>query len=455
MPRGRIGTRMQAIDWHARYNAPSALSRARDGAHLHLAADSAGAGNTQYLVARALQPEITAPALRAVSEIVGSRFYVPPAMLARILREADPVATVNPDAVRFEGFSTCCSAYARLDIEDAALEVSTRRHGTTNVDFGPELRGALAQVRAGDALEITIGADAVAIRSENQEIVERKVPLPERWVKGFGDVQLAMAGMAPAFSMRRIAAQRFLRGLPRGKSDHLEYVSMQGPQCRSSPRPGEGAVPLRGAHRLRVLEPLAAKAERLDVYLNPDLGSTAWVLQFGGQRLGLVLNAEPWRGFSGDGGLLGALAEGAVSDSPALRAALRWSGRLDPMALAEGSGCSPETAAHALAQLASEGLLGFDLSDGSYFHRALPYRARGAGKVPRRLKAAEALASGGHVAIAPDGKSVRVTSGDVVHQVTMVGGAYRCTCPWFARNGQTRGPCKHVLATQLALEQMV
>src|SRR5688572_22416902 len=67
-----------------------------------------------FLQARLAFPQVTARALRAVSDMAGARFYVPPAMLARILREADPVATVSPQAVRFEGFSACCSAYVRL-----------------------------------------------------------------------------------------------------------------------------------------------------------------------------------------------------------------------------------------------------------------------------------------------------------------------------------------------------
>ncbi|MEM9973160.1 MAG: SWIM zinc finger family protein [Pseudomonadota bacterium] len=446
---------MKAVDWRARYKASSALMR-RDKAeaHLRLVADAEGAPDTAYLVARALRPEVTAAALRAVSEIVGSRFYVPPAMLARILREADPVATVSAEAVRFEGFSACCSAYARLDIENTALEAATRQAGTTNVDFGPKLRGALAQIRPSDRLDISIGAHGIAFSDGQQEIVEHKVPLPERWITGFGDVQVAMAGMERAFSLNRIAAQRFLRGLPRGKNDHVRYVSSVRGQGLSSSRQSASAVPLRGAHRLRVLEPLAPKCESLAVYVNPALGSTAWVLEFAGQRFSLVLNAEPWRGFSGDGGLLGDLADGAGPSASTLHAALKWHGQLEAKSIARRCGCTVDLARNALARLAGEGLLGFDLADGSYFHRALPYQLADGGRTPRRLEAAEALATGGHVTVAPDGKSARVTSGEVVHHVSVSGSIYRCTCPWFARNGASRGPCKHVLATQIVLERV-
>ena len=45
-----------------------------------------------------------------------SRYSIPPAMLQQILLLADPVATATADRLRFEAFSSRCSAYARLDM---------------------------------------------------------------------------------------------------------------------------------------------------------------------------------------------------------------------------------------------------------------------------------------------------------------------------------------------------
>jgi uncharacterized Zn finger protein len=41
---------------------------------------------------------------------------------------------------------------------------------------------------------------------------------------------------------------------------------------------------------------------------------------------------------------------------------------------------------------------------------------------------------------------------DVTHRVRLGEGVPRCTCPWFAKHQGDRGPCKHVLAAQLAIE---
>ncbi|MDA8747679.1 hypothetical protein N9M66_05665 [Litoreibacter sp.] len=303
-----------------KYGHASKLSPGPQGCSLNLASDHAAAVKPPFLKARVLFPDVTAKSLRAVSEIVGSRFYVPPSMLAKILREADPVATVGADAVRFEGFSACCSAYIRLDLDNDALKTEERRKGTTNVDFGPKMRGALSTVARSAEMEISIGASSVEIITNGNSIVEKKVPLPLRWVKGFAEVQVAIAGMQPAFNLPKISAQRFLRGLPGGKNDQRIWVTANGTTARVSARESRGAVSLWGSHRLRVFEPLVALADSLDVQCNYATGATSWALDFGSQRLWVILNAEPWRGFSGDGGLLSKIATSDKSGVAAIAA---------------------------------------------------------------------------------------------------------------------------------------
>ncbi|MCG6901867.1 MAG: SWIM zinc finger domain-containing protein [Rhodobacter sp.] len=439
---------MANIEHAYRYPGHSSLSGTPGKQQLSLVCDTADPRESRdFLTAVALSPDISAKALRAVSEIVGSRFYVPPSMLARILREADPVATVSPEAVRFEGFSACCSAYIRLDMDDGALEVSHRRSGTTNVDFGAELRAALAQVQPGSRMEINIGPQSVGISHERAAVVERKVPLPARWIRGFGNVQVHLAGMEPAFTLSQVAAQRFLRSLPRSKSDHQIWVAAAQNIVRTTSRRTPGGVPLRGAHRLRVFETLVGKAKALQVFKNPDLESSAWVLDFGTQRLILVLNAEPWRGFSGDGGLLSELALADV-DTAALRAQLNWQDRLDIAALTQATAMTPDQVRRAIAHLAASGLVGFDLAQGAWFHRVLPLDMTKLDALNPRLKAARKLVDAGAVALCDDG--AEVTSKDAVHRVRLDEAGYSCTCAWYARNKAARGPCKHVLATEIA-----
>ncbi|WP_299915806.1 SWIM zinc finger family protein [uncultured Roseobacter sp.] len=444
---------MSALEQNYRYLARSALRDHANGQTLALVSDTSAspANQGQFLKARALYPDVTARGLRAVSEIVGSRFYVPPSMLARMLREADPVATVSSTAVRFEGFSACCSAYIRLDLDQNALNTTLRRKGTVNVDFGAEMRSTLAQMSTRNTLDLTIGADAVEVARDGQAIVEKKVPLPLRWIKGFAEVQTVMAGMTKAYTLKPMAAQRFLRQLPRGKSDHLQWLTLAGDLPRLTMREVPGAVPLRGAHRLRALEVMAGLCERLEVYVNRDTGASAWVLELAAQRLCLVLNANPWRGFSGDGGLLSQIATSDGSGAAALRAQLCWQEQLDEVSLAAATGLSVRDTRRAMAELAAVGLLGFDLKENRYFHRVLPFDLERIAAMNPRLNAAQKLLDKGAVQMI--GKGAEVRSAGVIHRVDAHAEGWRCTCPWYAKHAGGRGPCKHVLAVEMQVEQ--
>ena len=83
-------------------------------------------------------------------------------MVAARIAAADPVVTSNVDRLRFESFSACAGVYARLDLEPALLDGARDDGGTTNVDFNPPMRAALAGVRDADAMLMNVGHDEVA-----------------------------------------------------------------------------------------------------------------------------------------------------------------------------------------------------------------------------------------------------------------------------------------------------
>ena len=100
----------------------------------------------------------------AVAGVARSRFHTPPAMLHRILLAADPIVTCTDGRIRFESLSACCGVYARLDLLGGALDGEVLGRGTTNVDFGAEMRAALAGVDVG-TLWLEIGLDEVEVRA--------------------------------------------------------------------------------------------------------------------------------------------------------------------------------------------------------------------------------------------------------------------------------------------------
>src|SRR5262245_36153141 len=141
------------------------------------------------------RPKRTAELLRGLMRVVQARFHVPPAMLQRILAQADPIVTCSDDRLRFEGFSGCCGVYARVDLLPAAVRGEPLSRGTTNVDFNPPMLAALAMIRDSDRVSLAIGADAVQLETGRETVVEKKVKLPLRWLKGLVEVQAVQSRM--------------------------------------------------------------------------------------------------------------------------------------------------------------------------------------------------------------------------------------------------------------------
>jgi hypothetical protein len=443
------------------YRYPVASAIERSGAPvLRLATSGGSAESPTFFRGRLTRPYVTAQFLRGLSRVVGARYHVPPAMLTRILREADPVVTSGGGLLRFEGFSACASAYARVDLTPRVYDGDVVGHGTTNVDFNAPMRAALAGVTDGDALALRVGVDRVELDRGDDTVVERKVPLPLRWLKGFVEVQAYQARMEPRFTLDGPDALRFLRALPRvSTSRHEQWLVPAGRSVRLSMTQAKDAVRVSGTERLRVLEDMVGGSKALRVYADAGGQSTAWELDADGLRFTLVLSADVWRGFSGEGQALEPLAAMARRE-PLLaraRATLKWQATIPPADLAAALGASAEDATRALLMLGSRGLVGFDVSSGAFFHRELPFDLSAVDALHPRLLAAKKLLGEAGVEIgglaAGEPTEVFVTGSGVVHRVRFDGEEARCTCPWFSKYEGARGPCKHVLAAQMFVEE--
>ena len=165
--------------------------------------------------------------------------------------------TCHVDRLRFEAFSACCGVYVRYDMGLDALDGELMRPGATNVDVNPPLRAALGRLGPRSSLHLGVGPDELTVMTEDGVVVERKVDLPVRWVKGFGEVGVAQAALEPRLELSGAVAQRFLRDLPRLNDDvHL----VPGPRWSRVARPD--GVRVGGPQRLKLLEPLARHARR-------------------------------------------------------------------------------------------------------------------------------------------------------------------------------------------------
>ncbi len=338
------------------------------------------------------RPDQAAVALLCVARVARTRFYEPPGMVAAKIRAADPVVTVEPTGLRFESFSVCCGVHSRFDALEETLDMTSRRMGTVNVDFNPPMREALARITAAAPLHMKVGFDSVEVETFDGKVTEEQVSLPERWFRGFAEVQVAGARMEPIAELRAVEAMRFIRGLPRGNAGRSTFwLQGSGRSLRLASRPSHGSAPVAAPERLRVLEPVARFLTGLTVYGTPgEEAPTSWVASLRGARLSVTLSPHLSRGFSGEGGLLHDLVDESLGiEAELLDAALvdRW--RFTSNELLD-TGMTLERARRALSWLGAHGRVGYDPIDGAYFRRDCALSSRGPHKRPAATSRREA-----------------------------------------------------------------
>ncbi|MDR2940887.1 MAG: SWIM zinc finger domain-containing protein [Clostridiales bacterium] len=105
----------------------------------------------------------------------------------------DPVITVHPDIVSFEAFSLDESIYGCLSIEMDEFEmIGEPKLGTTNIDFSAKLAKSLERFRTYSNVELSVNPDGfIADSGTVPQHIEKKIDLPESWVKGFTQVSSA------------------------------------------------------------------------------------------------------------------------------------------------------------------------------------------------------------------------------------------------------------------------
>lgn len=419
-----------------------------DGLRLETAVGSLARGRVahpRFFEGFLTRPDEAAACLLAVANVARTAYYerTDPRLL-------DPVVTADGEALRFESFSGCGGVHARWDALPGGLDGQTLDHGTTNVDINNPLRLALTRVRPGNPLHLGVGPQDLTVTTMDAALVERKVALPPRWVRGFAEASIIAAGMRPVASVSAAEARIFLRSLPRqGSSVFWVVPAGRGLRVSTAYRPGAACLAAPG--RLREMEPLLRYARALTLHAAPSNGgpaASAWQLDLGAGRVVLTLSPELSRGFSGEGGVLVDLAAPDAHVVDRVLETISWAPGADPATIAFAIGEPESSVRQALTVLGTSGLVGFDVATGQYHHRALPFDpTRAAKDNPRLVKARELVD-----AVARLGDDAwTIDRGDHAQQVRQAAdGGWSCTCPWWSQYVGSRGPCSHVLAVMVS-----
>ncbi|MBI2300961.1 MAG: SWIM zinc finger family protein [Armatimonadetes bacterium] len=402
------------------------------------------------------QPLIFRDGLLTLREVVAARFYRPD--LWRLL---DPVVTTEEEWVRLECFSSCAGVYTRVDLRPDVFESGDLGgEGTTNVEFGADFAAQLSRLRPGRESAFEVSEECVALAGETGTAVERKVDLPERWLRGFLQVQAIQRASEPRFELAAGPARQLLSALP-GTGAPV-YATAAGQVLANPGR--AAALGVGGLHRLKLLCRMAPHVQRLQVWAVADHAPSFWVADLGAARVTMGLSSATNQGFSGDGEALRSARRELDEVLVACARHLLGSGRRFTTAeLAEELDVPAATAGQLVDLFSEQGLLGYDLPEGRFYPRALPYVTRtGFVAQPRDVNARRLLAAGraeveAVTPVAGGRQLVGWVKGDtatyrvkvtVDPEGTILDGD--CTCRWILDHGMQRGPCKHILALRLA-----
>ncbi|MDE0805543.1 MAG: SWIM zinc finger domain-containing protein [Acidimicrobiales bacterium] len=440
------------------YAEESSLITHDDESELSLAT-SGGAADTPFFYSGFLvRPRRIAGLLLSVSRVAGTRFFVPAAMRDAAARAADPVVTSDGSQLRFEAFSACNGVYARADLLPGSIDDGFVATGTTNVDFNPPMRNALSKLRDADPVHLSVGSEQVTVATIDRSVTERRVRIPDRWLRGFAEVQVSQTELVQRCELDRPSTKRFLSTLARTKrlGDWWAVQSARGLDLHADET--AGSIRIAGLERLRLLAGHAREATAMRIWTveGQDAAPAAFEVDLSDCRLTLVLSPAVSRGFSGEGKVLrDVVDEEAVAAADRLRPLVTGRSGLVPAALATQLSSSIDSVERGLNVLASAGAAGFDLATGSYFHRELPFDLDAMALLHPRVRGAAGLGANAVVIVGrkPHELMAVVTGKTATYVVRVSGGSEStCTCPWFEKHGLTRGLCKHRLALDMALE---
>lgn len=400
----------------------------------------------------------------------------------------DPIVSVQPDATFFEAFSQDESIYARVRVPSDALETDADlQAGTTNIDFSVALERELARTRSYRPLHLTVGASSVGVTTDVSSILERKIDLPDTWVRGLVEVQAALS-LAPveitlssgmvADVIARIESQRERIG-PRALLFRLvpgQPVSIEvqpwgdtffDPLSRYDGS-DERTIKVWGRRRLGVLADLLPHVDTVTIHLVDNGMPTFWSVTVDGIGLTIGLSgwsSQDWAGRARFSAMIPAsMAEpGTVAQTAVL---LRAKGILAPDDIALELNVTPAQARAVLQRLCVAGKAMYDPDLRRYRWRTLfpQLDLEADTEAGREERMGVELSRRKSVTIESDEFSSegvrRVTSrisdgeressvvleSDIDGRVTYA----QCDCSHFRYHKLRRGPCRHIVATNIA-----
>jgi len=403
----------------------------------------------------------------------------------------DPVVSVSEDGVSFEVFSKDEGTWAHLHIARSAIvSEGDWVTGTTNIDFSDALFDGIQRVRSYRPLQLAIGPDAVVVTAgSDKEVVEKRVQLPDSWLRGFLQVQSSATLARAVVHLSAIDAYNLLRHLrlnadvkKKGRAVRVELVPGETPRLVLEPwetvieadRPYAGRKPevvrIWGRRRWSLARRLMPFVESAELHVIGSGLPSFLVLRAGDITLTLGLTGFTAANWSKTMQFDTLLPRPSKDRDKLQIAVLKQLGKA-PASLDDLVKTTKSEAADVLAELQAacqNGLVMVDLAANAYRLRplliedpdpdSLRYRNDNervawdllAAKAVKLTKEERSHGVGTElvatVAVAADKREYR-TSFTLDDEGRVRSG--QCTCHAFRTHGLKEGPCSHLLALRL------
>jgi hypothetical protein len=407
--------------------------------------------------------------------------------LFRHLVPCDPVVTVAPDVVFFEAFAKDESSYGCLTVDRNAFKTSGKSAvdaglGTTNVDYSLALYEHFQTLRSYRPPRLLVDPAGFEVRvGASSSVREEKIDLPPSWLRGFGQLQAAMALPAEEVELSVDVVYSILAFLKRHRekngprSVRFELVPGRPPEVVLEPwetrlvsrgKPWKGAAPrtikVWGRRRLFALARLLPLASRFDVRLWGTGLPSVWVARMGGLDFVLALSgwtANDWtHGSNLDQRFAAYRAEPGVTEH--LARYLETARRASMAELArQRPGATEGAILGSLVALAKRGQVAYDYAGNVVRWRPIlpvALSESALGPEPEEIARGKELFARGAVAVGRDealGEGRRLLTakvgGTTCEGLLDKDGGFtraKCSCSYFHRMRLRAGPCRHLLA---------
>ncbi len=405
----------------------------------------------------------------------------------------DPVITIHPDELFFECFSEDESTYGKLGCNyNVFKEVNDYKCGTTNVDYSTGLYEEFQKIRDYKETELKVDPTGFTVQTTHEEsFKEKKIDLPDSWVRGFLQVSSAMTMPTIQLELHPMDIYSICSVLRRFKEKRgprsLRYVLEPGHPvkvvfepwgkeiiCARSIYTGAVSQEIRtwGRRRLLILERLIPVAKKFTVHLLGTGLPAFYIADLGDMNFTLGLSGWTSNDWSHAGNFDLLAPRLSVEDAVKQQvfAALQKEWLATSAQIAQKLNIDTAKVSGALSAYTQAGRVIYDLNSDVYRLRELSREPLPFDKLrfdnPREELAAQLLASQevkvsskiilpeNYLELTGTVKSARKTFNPklVIDQDEKIRSAH-CDCSYYIENKLYKGPCEHMLTIRQAFNK--